>query len=284
MGPDESRGLIVHGGSATITRSPQSRPVWLAPDDTFGELLLPLWCRCDRFHDMKAPRRNLARLKGKIVTIDGPAGSGKSTTARMLAAQLGYQYLDTGAMYRALTYFAMKNGVAAADSIKLEALARNLSFEFESRDDINRVFINGEDVTEAIRTPEVTREVSQVSAHEGVRKAMVAKQRQIGAKGSVVAEGRDMATVVFPNAHFKFYMDASIEVRAQRRLLDLVKMGETVNLEEIIEDIKRRDNYDSTREHSPLKRARSAYVVDTTNMTVEGQTEHILSLIMSLAK
>ncbi len=218
------------------------------------------------------------------MTIDGPAGSGKSTTAKMLATRLSYQYLDTGAMYRALTHFALEHDVAPSDGPRLEKLARTLPIEFKTEGGVNCVFINGIDVTAAIRTPEVTLHVSEVSAHAGVRTAMVSMQKKIGARGSIVAEGRDTATVVFPNASFKFYMDASVEVRAQRRLLELVKTGETASLDEMIAEIKRRDAYDSSREHSPLRKARNAYLIDTTNMTVEGQVDHIMSLILSLTK
>ena len=233
---------------------------------------------------MDIPKRNLERLKSKTVTIDGPAGSGKSTTARLLATGLGYRYLDTGAMYRALTHFARDLGVDASDAVKLTKLAKTLPIEFIQEQDIQHVLINGVDVTDEIRSPEVTAMVSEVSAHAGVREAMVAIQRKLGAKGSVVAEGRDCATVVFPKADFKSYMDATVEARAQRRLLDLMKMGKTLPLEEVKASIERRDNYDSNRKHSPLKKAKNAYVVDTTNLTIEEQVEHIMSLITSLAR
>jgi len=233
---------------------------------------------------MTTQKYHLASLKGKIVTIDGPAGSGKSTTARVLAARLGYQYLDTGAMYRALTYFAFRMGIHPSDGPKLKALAENLAIEFKTEDEINRVYINGEEVTEDIRKPEITRMVSEVSAHAGVRKAMVAKQRELGKKGSIVAEGRDTTTVVFPSADIKFYMDASVEQRAQRRVLDLARMGVTTNLEEQMADIRRRDEYDSTRKHSPLTRADDAHHIDTTNMTFEEQTEQMIALIVSVLK
>lgn len=233
---------------------------------------------------MVEQKYNLASLAGKVITIDGPAGSGKSTTARILAAKLGYLYLDTGAMYRALTHFAMKLGVAPSDGAKLKALASSLSIEFITESDTNHVIINGENVTAAIRAPEITNLVSEVSAHAGVREAMVAKQREIGKTGGVVAEGRDTTTVVFPKADIKFYMDASVEQRAQRRVLDLARMGITSSIDEQIADIKRRDEFDSNRKHSPLKKARDAYTVDTTKMTIEEQTEHMLSLIVSVLK
>ena len=227
---------------------------------------------------------NLPRLKGKIIALDGPAGSGKSTTAKMLAARLGYVYLDTGAMYRALTYFALKSKIAPSDGDKLAAIAERVPIEFETHEDINRVFINGEDVTEQIRTPEVTQHVSEVSAHKDVRAAMVAKQREMGKKGSIVAEGRDTTTVVFTNADVKIYLAASVKERARRRLLDLTKMGISTTLEEQEADINRRDGHDSNRKHSPLKKAPGAIAVDTTDMTIEGQVDYIISLIRQVLK
>ena len=228
---------------------------------------------------MKNVVLNLSRLKGKIIAIDGPAGSGKSTTAKLIAERLGYLYLDTGAMYRALTYFALSNSVAISDGDKLATLAGSLPIEFVRTDGPQRVLINGQDVTVEIRSPEVTLHVSEVSAHPGVRKAMVNKQREVGKSGSVVAEGRDTTTVVFPNAHLKVFLEASIEVRARRRLLELAKAGVSTSMEEQEADIRRRDEFDSAREHSPLTKARDAAVVDTSELTIEGQVDHILSLI-----
>ncbi len=233
---------------------------------------------------MQDIRLNLPRLKGKIIAIDGPAGSGKSTTARMLAARLGYIYLDTGAMYRALTHFALKKNISPSDGPTLAALAEKVPIEFETHENINRVSINGKDVTNEIRTPEVTRHVSEVSAHKGVRKAMVAKQREMGKKGSIVAEGRDTTTVVFPDADVKIFLSASVRERASRRLLDLTKMGISTTLEEQEADIVRRDEHDSNRQHSPMKKAPGAFTVDTTDMTVEGQVDYIISLIRRVLK
>ncbi|NOY88790.1 MAG: (d)CMP kinase [FCB group bacterium] len=233
---------------------------------------------------MNERKLNLSRLKGKIIAIDGPAGSGKSTTAKILAARLGYSYLDTGAMYRALTYFALKNNISPSDSTKLSALAKKLPIEFKTDADVNRVFINGEDVTEPIRSPEVTRHVSEIAAHQGVRKAMVAKQKQLGKNGSIVAEGRDTTTVVFPDADLKVYLSASVKERAGRRLLDMTKMGVSTTLEEQMADIQKRDAHDSQRRHSPLKKAKDAFTVDTTDMTIEDQVEYIISLMRSVLK
>lgn len=231
---------------------------------------------------MTTQKLNLSKLKGKIIAIDGPAGSGKTSTSRMLAARLGYIYLDTGAMYRALTYFALQNNIASSDEDKLSALAVKLPIDFQTEGDINHVFINGEEVTEQIRTPEVTKHVSEVSAHKGVRKAMVAKQKKMGKHGSIVAEGRDTTTVVFPDADVKIYLTASVAQRAQRRLLDLANMGIETSLEEQKADIERRDKYDSGRKHSPLTKAKDAFEVNTSEMSLEGQVDHIISLIKSV--
>jgi len=233
---------------------------------------------------MAISRYKLTKFKDKIIAIDGPAGSGKSTTARIVAARLGYTYLDTGAMYRALTFFAISQGVQPSDGDTLTTLASNLSIEFETEEDVNRIFINGRDVTGEIRSPEVTQHVSEVSAHRGVRKAMVTKQREIGKNGSVVAEGRDTTTVVFPDAHVKIYLDASVGERAQRRLIDMAKLGVATSLEEQKADIVRRDALDSGREHSPLIKAEDAYIVDTTHCTIDEQVERVLSLLKTTLK
>ncbi|RKX24974.1 MAG: (d)CMP kinase [Candidatus Zixiibacteriota bacterium] len=223
---------------------------------------------------------NLSRLRGKIIAIDGPAGTGKSTTATLVAARLGYTYLDTGAMYRALTYYALKHDVSPSDSVALGKLAAKLPITFKNKGDINRVFIAGHEVTEEIRTPEVTREVSEVSAHKGVRDAMVRQQMEMGKEGSIVAEGRDTTTVVFTHADLKIYLDASVEERARRRLIDLTRMGVATNLEELKKEIQRRDDFDSGRKHSPLTRAPGVIVLDTTELTIEDQVSQIVSLAM----
>lgn len=219
-----------------------------------------------------------------MIAIDGPAGSGKSTSARILAARLGYQYLDTGAMYRALTWFAIQNGVAPSDGTRLAVLARSVEITFETHEDINRVSINGRDVTSEIRSPMVTELVSEVSAHQGVRQAMVEKQREIGARGEIVAEGRDTTTVVFPDADVKVYLDCNVSTRAQRRLIDMARLGVSTTLQEQIAEIERRDKHDSERKHSPLTKSRDAYFVDTTNTTIEEQVERVLALLKTVLK
>ena len=226
----------------------------------------------------------LSSLKGKIVAIDGPAGSGKSTTSKLIAARIGYTYLDTGAMYRALTYYALTNDIELSNGEKLTKLAHILPIEFKTSEDVNRVFLNGAEVTDEIRRPDVTKNASEVAAHKGVREAMVLKQQEFGKHGSIVAEGRDTTTVVFPKANLKIYLNASVEQRAQRRLLDLMRIGVTTTLQELQEDIINRDHKDSSREHSPLMKAIDAIVVDTTNMTLEGQVDYIVNLIRTTFK
>jgi cytidylate kinase len=233
---------------------------------------------------MTAKRYNLPSLKGKVIAIDGPAGSGKSTTAKILAARLGYRYLDTGAMYRALTWFAAQNGVEPSDGARLAVLAGSVAIEFETHEDVNKVFINGQEVTDEIRSPMVTQLVSEVSAHAGVRRAMVQKQQEIGGKGNVVAEGRDTTTVVFRDADIKVYLDCDVKTRAQRRLIDMARLGVSTTLEEQVSEIKRRDKLDSERDHSPLQRARDAYLVDTTNTTIEEQVERVFTLLKTVGR
>ncbi len=228
--------------------------------------------------------RDVSRVLGKVIAIDGPAGAGKSTTARLVAQRLGFEYLDTGAMYRALTHYALQNGILPSDAGRLSAAAREVRLELRSDDGEIQVMLEGKDVSKQIRSPEVTARVSEVSAHPGVREAIVARQRLIGRSGSLVAEGRDMTTVVFPDADVKVYLDASLTERARRRLLDLTRMGIQTSLEELKEHIRRRDELDSTRHHSPLMRAPDAVLVDTTFLTVEQQVEQVVSLVFAAAE
>jgi cytidylate kinase len=215
-------------------------------------------------------------LKKLIITIDGPAGSGKSTTAKLVAKRLGYVYLDTGAMYRAMTVKALRSGVDLEDADKLALQALETDVTVEADPEGTRVILDGEDVTDKLRALDVTRTSSVVSAADGVRKRMVDLQRRIGAGGGIVAEGRDMGSVVFPEADVKIYLDAGLRCRALRRKRELAAQGKTVELGRLEEDIRSRDAYDSSRAHSPLVVPRGAVIVDTTSLTIEQQVDRVI--------
>ncbi|MFH1373959.1 MAG: (d)CMP kinase [bacterium] len=232
---------------------------------------------------MTADRNNHTFPTGMIIAIDGPAGSGKSTTALLVARRLGYRYLDTGAMYRALTYYALSNGIDPTDERRLAAAVSELKLDFDNRQGNNHVLIDGVDISRQIRTPEVTAHVSEVSAHRLVRRAMVARQQQLGKDGSLVTEGRDTTTVVFPGAQVKIFLQASISERARRRLSDLTELGIESTLEQQVAEIRRRDGFDSNRAHSPLTRAEDAHLLDTTDLTIEQQVDKIVSLAQAAA-
>jgi len=226
----------------------------------------------------------LSALSGKVIAIDGPAGSGKSTTAKLLAEKLGFIYLDTGAMYRAVTLFALEHNVSGEDARALEAIAKKVLIEFKVEDGINRIFLNDIDVTEAIRSPEVTDMVSPVSAHSGVRKALVARQRQIAKDGNVVAEGRDTTSIVFADADLKIYLDASLQERSRRRLIDFSRQGVSSTIEEQLNLLSERDKYDSGRSDSPLTKTKDSILIDTTNLNIEEQVDRIIKLTMTRLK
>jgi len=210
-----------------------------------------------------------------VIAIDGPAGAGKSTVARRIARKLNMQYLDTGAMYRAFTLFVLRKGVPLEDVGGIEALLQ----DFEIVLDGVKVIMNGEDVTREIRNDRVTDSVSYISSLGFVRKKMVELQRDIGNNRNVVAEGRDIGSVVFPNTKYKFYLDAAIDERAKRRIRDRKSSSDITSLDEVMRRIKRRDAYDSNRDISPLTKAPDAYCIDTTHMTVEEVCDHIISRI-----
>ena len=203
-----------------------------------------------------------------VVTIDGPSGAGKTTVSKRLAEATGWIRVDTGAMYRAVALAARSKGVPWSDPIRLGAVARGLDLSFRTVAGATRVFLSGEDVTEAIRTPEISMGSSAASAHGPVREALVAKQREMAREGGVVLEGRDTGTVVFPDAEVKFFLDAAAAVRARRRYLESSPPG-AQPFEEVLRDVLRRDVQDSTREHSPLRVADGAAYIDTTTMTVD---------------
>lgn len=202
------------------------------------------------------------------VAIDGPAGAGKSTVAKLLAARLGIVYLDTGAMYRAVGYKAIRLGVSVRDEAAVEKMLETTEIDVRLDGDAQRVFLDGEDVSGFIRTPEISKAASDISALPPVRHAMVELQRAIAAKQSTVLDGRDIGSFVLPNAEYKFFLTASAEERAKRRYAELVAKGENCSLEAIKADIEARDYNDSHRVLAPLKKADGAIEVDTTSMTV----------------
>lgn len=218
-------------------------------------------------------------MKKIIIAIDGPAGSGKSTTARLLAEKLGYVYIDTGAMYRAVTLYWLERELPLQDQIVCNLL-KEITISFQNVDGIMRIFLNGLDVTEKIRLPEVTNFVSPISAIKCVREFLVSEQQKLGANGGVVMDGRDIGTVVFPNAELKIYLVASVEERVRRRLLELKQKGIEITPEEVRRQIVERDRIDSTRQHSPLRKAQDAIEVDTTNLTISEQVEVIYRLAL----
>ncbi|MGH7595099.1 MAG: (d)CMP kinase [bacterium] len=219
------------------------------------------------------------RERRLIIAIDGPAGSGKSTTARLLAKRLDYTYLDTGAFYRALTLKVLESGASPEDGANVLQLAESSQIELQPQADKNRVLLDGHDVTQAIREPRVTNAISPISENSRVRAIMVEKQRAIGRNGGVVMEGRDIGTVVFPEADLKIFMQASLDERARRRQDELATMGIARDLETLREEIARRDQKDSNRKIAPLTQAADAILLDTTSMTIEQQVEFILQAL-----
>jgi cytidylate kinase len=212
-----------------------------------------------------------------VVAIDGPAGAGKSTLARNLAARLGFLYIDSGAMYRAVGLWALRAGIELADVQRLEQLARQSRIELEPAG--SRVLLNGEDITEAIRTPEVSQAASRVSTIGAVRRAMVEEQRRMAARASVVMEGRDIGTVVFPDADIKIFLDAAPAVRAVRRQRESAEKGESIDPEETARQMRERDRRDRTRSEAPLVQAPDAVYVDSTGLTIEQVVEAVLKLV-----
>jgi cytidylate kinase len=213
-----------------------------------------------------------------IIAIDGPAGAGKSTTARRVAERLGYLYVDTGAMYRAVTLAALRVGIPLEEEA-LASLLPQLRIELQVHPEGQRTFVNGEDVTEQIRLPEVTRWVSLVSSFPAVRRFLVEQQRRLGREGGVVMDGRDIGTVVFPDADVKVFLTASLPVRARRRLQELQSRGIMATEEEVARELEARDRLDSQRHESPLSCAPDAVVIDTTELSIEEQTERVLALV-----
>lgn len=215
------------------------------------------------------------------IAIDGPAGAGKSSVAKILAKKLGYLYIDTGAMYRALTYSVLKNKINPSDtgSIIKTLKSIDISFEIDENTGIQKVYSNKNDVTDLIRTPEVNKKVSTIAAILEVREIMVERQRQIACLNNIVMDGRDVGTVVLPDAKYKFYLTATLMERAKRREIELREKHYKVNLENLIKEIEKRDEMDMKREHSPLKPAHNAVVIDTTNLNLKQVVEKIIKCV-----
>ena len=224
-------------------------------------------------------------MRKLTITIDGPAGSGKSSVARRIAEVLGYVYLDSGAMYRALALKALERQVPMDDEARLVALARDTHIELRPPTSEqaatgvkNRVFLDGREVTEAIRTPEVAQAASRLATIAAVRAVLVAEQQRAGAGGGIVMEGRDIGTVVFPQAELKIFLDATPEVRAERRWKEHQEKGETMTVEEVLDEVHERDKRDRERKVSPLVRAADAVLVDNTGMNVEETARLVVML------
>ncbi len=217
------------------------------------------------------------------IAIDGPSGAGKSTVARSLARRLGYAYLDTGAMYRAVAVMARRGRVDLQDEPSLVDLALSLRFWFPDRPDGGQgVVVNGLDLSNEIRSGQAGMDASRVSALPGVRQALTAEQRRLGAEGGVVMEGRDIGTVVLPNAEAKFFLQAESQERGRRRLRDLQARGEEPSLEDVVADLEKRDFQDSTRTAAPLRPAEDAIQVDSTRLNAQEVVEKMLAIIASL--
>jgi cytidylate kinase len=211
-----------------------------------------------------------------VIAIDGPAGSGKSTTAQLVADRLGLLHIDTGAMYRAVTLKVLERGLRPDDSKAISELIDSTVVELRRRDSLLQVLLDGEDVTSRIRDADVTRAVSAVSSIRPVREAMVKQQREMGASQGVVLEGRDIGTVVFPNADVKIFLIASLDARAARRRKEFENKGKQVSVEILREEIAKRDTLDSTREESPLRCASDAIQVDTSHLTIREQVDVVV--------
>ncbi|MBF0522388.1 MAG: (d)CMP kinase [Candidatus Omnitrophica bacterium] len=215
----------------------------------------------------------------RVIAIDGPAGAGKSTVAKRLASILQCAYLDTGAMYRALTLKALRQGINLDDEDKLVELANKTSIDLEGDFEKLKVFLDGEDVSEEIRTLNVTNHTFYVARAPRVREIMVRWQRSVGSKKSVVVEGRDVTTVVFPNAYRKFYLDGNVEERAKRRIKELEAKGQMVDAAQLLKDVQERDEKDLTRKYGALKKADDAIYIDSTPLTAEQVVEEMLKHI-----
>jgi cytidylate kinase len=217
-------------------------------------------------------------MRKPIIAIDGPAGAGKSTVAKTVAEKLGYVYIDTGAMYRAVALKVIQTATPVSDQRMISALANKIDISFELVDGEQRVMLDGEDVTDSIRTPDATRLSSPVSTIRGVRKRLVDLQRKMGETGGIVMEGRDIGTVVFPDAEVKIFLTASITERARRRTEQLKALGMEADQDQIAADIRDRDLRDSSRAHAPLTQAADAHMIESDNMSIDDVVAAIVEI------
>lgn len=225
-------------------------------------------------------------MKKIIIAIDGFSGCGKSTTAKDVAKQLGYRYIDTGAMYRAVTLYCLRNEIDLENKELIQQILKDIVIDFRFNQTLKKseTYLNDENVEEEIRKMYVSENVSKVSAIAEVRTAMVAQQQAMGNEKAIVLDGRDIGTVVFPSAELKVFMTTDVKVRAQRRYEELIEKGENVTLESIIHNLEERDFIDSNRKESPLKKAEDAYEIDTTYLSIEQQVEKVISLYENIIK
>ncbi len=228
---------------------------------------------------LPGPRPSSRKAERLTIAIDGPSGAGKSTVARSLAKRLDYIYIDTGAMYRSLALRVKEKGISPENDRALKRLALSLCIRFATEGEQTRVFCEDEDITESIRTPEISRLASSISKQKGVREALVQMQREMGKEGGVVLEGRDIGTVVFPDADVKFYLDAESNERIRRRYDEMIEKGAKVGLEETREELLQRDYNDTHRVYSPLKKAMDAMFIDSTHRSVEEVVEEMVRVI-----
>ena len=224
------------------------------------------------------------RPDGLIIAIDGPSGAGKSTITRLLSKRLNYLHIDTGAMYRAVAFAVQRAGISAEDDAALTGLCRETDIAFDRSDGCCHVLLNGEDVTDVIRTPEISLLTSKISAQKVVRDFLAGLQQGLGKNGGVVLEGRDIGTVVFPDADVKFFLSASAEERGKRRYLELKARGEDVCLERTVAEVAQRDDQDARREHAPLRRADDAIDVDSTKLSIEEVVAFMEETILKAVK
>ena len=223
-------------------------------------------------------------MKKIQIALDGPAGAGKSTIAKKISSILGYTYIDTGAMYRAVGLFAVLNGIDAKDENLLSSRLDEIDIDILYKDNVQHIILCGEDVTDKIRTPEISMAASDVARHRAVRLKLVQLQRLLAEKYDVIMDGRDIGTYVLPNADIKIFLTAAVETRAARRYKELKEKGENVSLEYVLEDMKKRDLNDSTRDFAPLKKAADAVVIDTSELDFEQSVQKIYSYITERLK